>query len=79
MIYLGHLMVPVDIPEGFKKWPEDAKITKATASSTPTVDPTIPIEDATLFVADFESGIPPEIRGLLHRWETRLDADDNSV
>lgn len=26
-IYLGHLVVPIDIPEGFKDWPKDAKIT----------------------------------------------------
>ena len=25
-IYLGHLIVPVDIPEGFKEWSKDAKI-----------------------------------------------------
>ena len=27
LIYLGHLIAPVDIPEGFKDWPKDAKIT----------------------------------------------------
>ncbi len=26
LIYLGHLIVPVEIPDGFKEWPKDAKI-----------------------------------------------------
>jgi hypothetical protein len=27
LIYLGHLIAPVEIPDGFRKWPEGAKIT----------------------------------------------------
>jgi len=46
---------------------------------TPTIDPLILIQDATLFEADFESGIPSGISGSLNLWETRLDADDNTV
>ena len=41
--------------------------------------PAISIEEATLFVADFESGIPAGISGLLHLWETRLGAGENTI
>jgi hypothetical protein len=51
----------------------------ASSTLTPTDDPTIPIEDATLFVADFESGIPPGIRDWMRQWESRQDADSNTT